>query len=97
MLPEPKRAWAPAAGRGLGQAGSYEDVAQALVLHDEPQPSLVLHLVWTSGVVSSTTRMSRTKSSSVIAAAGGSRVALCDVINITPYSERGLCRLAGES
>jgi hypothetical protein len=41
-----------------GQAGSYERVLHALVLHVDPQPSLVLHIMITSGVVASTTRMS---------------------------------------
>jgi hypothetical protein len=38
---------------------------QALVLQVLPQPSLVLHIMVTSGVVDSTTRMSSWKSSSV--------------------------------
>lgn len=69
-----------------GQRGSYEDVEQALVLHVEPQPSLVLHMNTSSGVVASTTRMSSSKSSSVTASASGavgaSRTAVGGAIDI---------------
>src|SRR6266508_5042411 len=82
--PEPATSRAPAAGGWVaGQAGSYERVLHALVLHVDPQPSLVLHIMITSGVVASTTRMSSSKSSSVTASAGASRTAVGGAIDIT--------------
>src|SRR6266542_6905639 len=71
-----------------GQAGSYEEVLHALVLHVEPQPSLVLHIMITSGVVASTTRMSSSNSSSVTASAGASRTAVGGAIDITLLTVR---------
>src|SRR6266508_869942 len=76
---------------GVGQAGSYERVLHALVLHVDPQPSLVLHIMITSGVVASTTRMSSSKSSSVTASAGASRTAVGGAIDITLLTVRRGC------
>src|SRR5690349_16543439 len=74
-------------GGRRGQRGSYEDVEQALVLHVDPQPSLVLHMNTVSGVAASTTRMSNSKSSSVTTSASGavgaSRTAASGAIDIT--------------
>ncbi|GGQ42971.1 hypothetical protein GCM10010166_08990 [Couchioplanes caeruleus subsp. azureus] len=57
----------------------------ALVLQVLPQPSLVLHIMITSGVDDSITRMSSSKSSSSVTtvSAGPSRTALCGAIEIT--------------
>src|SRR6266511_3305495 len=93
--PEPANV-AGSGGRRLvvGQAGSYERVLHALVLHVDPQPSLVLHIMITSGVVASTTRMSSSKSSSVTASAGASRTAVGGAIDITLLTvRRGCCHL----
>src|SRR5436309_15561365 len=85
---------APAEGLVAGQAGSYERVLHALVLQVDPQPSLVLHIMITSGVVASTTRMSSSKSSSVTASAGASRTAVGGAIDITLLTvRRGCCHL----
>jgi len=65
----------------------------ALVLQVEPQPSLVLHIMTTSGVVASTTRMSSSKSSSVTTS-GASRTAV-GAIDITSLHWVGVsCHLA---
>src|SRR6266542_2413502 len=79
-----------------GQRGSYEDVLHALVEQVEPQPSLVLHIMITSGVVASPTRMSSSKSSSVTPSAGASRTAVGGAIDITLLTARRGCgHLAG--
>jgi hypothetical protein len=57
---------------GLVQNGSLEAVLHALVLQLLPHPSLVSHIMITSRVVDSTTRMSSSNSASSTAESAGS-------------------------
>src|SRR5215472_13615713 len=78
--------------RRLDQNGLLEAVLHALVLHVLPHPSLVSHIMITSLVVDSTTRMSSSNSASPTAASGDSTggAASAAVIRVTPHFSR-LC------
>ncbi|MGH3622095.1 MAG: hypothetical protein ACRDQ5_09945, partial [Sciscionella sp.] len=58
---------------GVNQYGLLEPVLHALVLHVLPHPSLVSHIMITSCVVDSTTRMSSSNSASSTVESSSSR------------------------